>query len=125
MQHDHILKMFNFGLGPAPKSTQRTRTQAFKLKSRLICFISIAALPACKISAKILTISVVIAKLEYLTFDPLGGVKGGGVKKTLDTVMLIYRHLAIMVYSQKLLNIKVLMKCEDHHTKKANIGFAL
>ena len=37
---------------PPPKSTQRTRTQAFKLKSRLICFISIAALPACKISAK-------------------------------------------------------------------------
>ena len=56
------------------KSTQRTRTQAFKLKSHLICFISIAALPACKISAKILTIALVIAKLEYLTFDPLGGV---------------------------------------------------
>ena len=35
--------------------------------------------------------------------------------------MLIYRHLAIMVYSEKLLNIKALMKCEDHHTKKANI----
>ena len=32
--------------------------------------------------------------------------------------MLIYRHLAIMVYSEKLLNIKALMKCEDHHTKK-------
>ena len=39
--------------------------------------------------------------------------------------MLIYRHLAIMVYSEKLLKIKALMKCEDHHTKKANIGFAL
>ena len=35
-----------------PKSTQQARTQAFKLKSRLICFISIAALPECKISAK-------------------------------------------------------------------------
>ena len=32
--------------------------------------------------------------------------------------MLIYRHLAIMVYSEKLLNIKALMKYEDHHTKK-------
>ena len=31
--------------------------------------------------------------------------------------MLIYRHLAIMVYSEKLLNIIALMKCEDHHTK--------
>ena len=32
--------------------------------------------------------------------------------------MLIYRHLAIMVYSEKLLNIIALMKCADHHTKK-------
>ena len=37
---------------PPPKSTQGAQNQAFKLKSRLICFISIAALPACKISAK-------------------------------------------------------------------------
>ena len=37
---------------PPPKSTQGTRNQAFKLKFHLICFISIAALPACKISAK-------------------------------------------------------------------------
>ena len=27
-----------------------------------------------------LTIALVIAKFQYLTFDPLGGVKGGGVK---------------------------------------------
>ena len=32
--------------------------------------------------------------------------------------MLIYRHLAIMVCSEKLLNIIALMKCKDHHTKK-------
>ena len=37
---------------PPPKSTQKARTQALKLKSRLICFISIDALPVCKISAK-------------------------------------------------------------------------
>ena len=37
---------------PPPKSTQQPRTQAFKLKFLLICFISIAALPVCKISAK-------------------------------------------------------------------------
>ena len=37
---------------PRSKSTQQARTQAFKLKSRLICFISIAALPVCKLSAK-------------------------------------------------------------------------
>ena len=29
--------------------------------------------------------------------------------------MLIYRHWAIMVYSEKLLNIIALMKCEDYH----------
>ena len=83
MQHDHILKKFNFGLGPPPKSTPGARTHAFKLKSRLICFISIAALPTCKISAKILTIALVIAKFKYLTFDPLGAVKGGGKALTL------------------------------------------
>ena len=44
---------------------------------------------------KILTIALAIAKFEYLTFDPLGGVKGGGVN--FDTAMLTYRHLVIMV----------------------------
>ena len=73
-------KSLILALAPPPSSTQPAWTQAFKLKSRLTCFISIAALPACKISAKILTIALVIAKLKYLTFDPLGGVKGGGVK---------------------------------------------
>ena len=28
----------------------------------------------------LITIALVIAKLKYLTFDPLGEVKGGGVK---------------------------------------------
>ena len=32
--------------------------------------------------------------------------------------MLIYRHWAIIVYSEKLLNIIALMKCEDYNTKK-------
>ena len=76
-----------------------------------------------KFQQKILTIALVIAKFKYLTFDPLGGVKGGGVK--LSHCMLIYRHSVIMVYDEKLLNILALMKCEDHYTKKANIGFAL
>ena len=30
-----------------------------------------------KFQPKILTIALVIAKFKYLTFDPLGGVKGG------------------------------------------------
>ena len=59
---------------PPPKSTQQTRTQAFKLKSRLI---SIAALSAFKTTAKILTIALVIEKLKYLIFDPLGGGQRG------------------------------------------------
>ena len=80
MQHDHILKKkLILASAQPPKSIPGARTHAFKLKSRLICFISIAALPTCKISAKILTIALVIAK-KYLTFDPLRGVKGGGVK---------------------------------------------
>ena len=29
------------------------------------------------------------------------------------------------VDSEKLLNIKALVKCEDHHTQNANKGFAL
>ena len=65
---------------PPPKSTKGAPNQAFKLKSHLICFISIAALPACKILAKKIIIALVIAKFKYLTFDPLGGVNGGGVK---------------------------------------------
>ena len=33
-----------------------------------------------KFQQKILTIALVIVKLKYLSFDPLGGVKGGGVQ---------------------------------------------
>ena len=74
MQHDHILK--KMASVPPPKSASEAGTQAFKLKSYLICFISIAVLAACRISAKILTIVLVIAKFKYLTFDPSGGSKG-------------------------------------------------
>ena len=42
--------------------------------------------------------------------------KGWG--KSFDTAMLIYRHLAIMVYSEKWGDIIALRKCEDHYTKK-------
>ena len=65
---------------PLPKSIPGDRTHNFKLKYHLICFKSIAPLPACKISAKILTTALIIAKFRYLSFDPLGGVKGGGVQ---------------------------------------------
>ena len=58
---------------PPPQSTQ-----AFKLKSCLICFISIAPLPACKISEKNIDQLLCYSKFKYLAFDPLGG--GGGVK---------------------------------------------
>ena len=116
MQHDHILKKLILASAPPPKSTKGARNQAFKQKFCLICIISIAALLYAKFQQKILIIALVIAKFNYLIFDPLGGVKGGGVK--FDTAILIYSHLAIMVYSEKLLNIIALMKCEDHHTKK-------
>ena len=87
-------------------------------------FISIAALPTCKISAKnIDNCFSYIAKLRYLTFDPLGWVQGDEVK--VDTATLIYRHWAIMVYIEKLLNIIDLMKCEDYHTKKLTYRFCI
>ena len=54
---------------PPPKSTLEDRTKTFKLKSPLIRFVSIAALPACEISAKILTTASVFTKFYYLTFD--------------------------------------------------------
>ena len=102
---------------PSPKSTQQARTQAFKLKSCLICFISIAALPVCKISAKILTIALVIAKFKYLTFDPLGGVKRGW-GKTLTLPCLSTGTWQSWFNSEKLLYIMALMKSEGRHTKK-------
>ena len=40
-----------------------------------------------------------------------------GVGLNFDTVIVIYRHLAIIVYREKLFNIIALMKCEDHNTK--------
>ena len=65
---------------PPPESTQWARTLAFKLKSRLICFISMLLCLHAKLQQKILTIVLFFAKFKYLTFDPLGGVKVGGVK---------------------------------------------
>ena len=46
------------------------------------------------------------------------GENGGEKKKNPSANPVIYRHLAIMVYSEKSLNTIALMKCEDHHTKK-------
>ena len=60
-------KSLNLASAPPPKSTQWTQTQAFKLKSHLICFISIAALPVCKISAK--NINNCLSYCEILIFD--------------------------------------------------------
>ena len=71
-----------------------------------MCFISIVFRLHAKFQKKILTIALVIAKFR---------VKWGGVK--LDTAMLIYRHWAIIVHSEKLLNIIALMKYEDYHKK--------
>ena len=56
---------------PPPKSTQQTQTQAFKLKFRLLCFISIAALPACKISAKNIDNCLSYCEIEIFDLWPL------------------------------------------------------
>ena len=98
---------------PLPKSTPGDSTQAFKLKSCLICLISIAPLPACKISAKNIDNCLKLLQnlnIRPVTPDPLGQ----RVEVKSDAAMLIYRHWAIMVYSEKLLNITALRKCDDH-----------
>ena len=41
-----------------------------------------------------------------------------GWAKNFDTAILIYRHWAIMAYSEMLFNIIAMRKCEDHHTTK-------
>ena len=70
---------------PPPKSTQRTWTQAFKLKSRLICFISIAALPACKISAKNIINCYSYCEIKIFDLRPLRwGQRGWGKTLTLS-----------------------------------------
>ena len=50
---DPVLKKMNYDrLTLTPKSTQEGETQALDRKSRLICFIFIVTLSACKISVK-------------------------------------------------------------------------
>ena len=46
MQHGHIPKKLNFGLSSTPLCSHGDQTKSVKLKSHLICFISIVPLPA-------------------------------------------------------------------------------
>ena len=57
------------GLGPMPSNWNSVWYVSYLL---LLCLHA-------KFQQKILTIALVIAKFKHLTFDPLGGVKGGGV----------------------------------------------
>ena len=72
-----------------------------------------------KFQQEILIIALVIAKFNYLTFDPLGGGQRGWGKT------LTLPFLSTGFWQSWLLNIIALMKCKDHHTKKANICFSL
>ena len=65
----HSLSLPN-RLGPRPSNWNSVWYVSYLL---LLCLCA-------KFQQKILTIALVIAKFKYLTFDPLGGVKGGGVK---------------------------------------------
>ena len=58
------------GLGPRPSNWNPVWYVSYLL---LLCLHA-------KFQQKILVIDFVIATFKYLTFDPLGGVKGGGVK---------------------------------------------
>ena len=46
MQHDHIRKKLNLGLSSTPYVHPGDQIKGVKLKSHLICFISIVPLPA-------------------------------------------------------------------------------
>ena len=81
MQHDHILKKSNFGLGPHSLSPPKGSESGLQTEIPFDMF-HIYCCSACmqNFSKKILIIALVIVKFKYLTFDPLGGVKKGGVK---------------------------------------------
>ena len=72
MQHAHIPKKIILALIQPLSPSQVIGPRHSDKNPDLICFIYIAPLSACKI----LTTALVIAKFKYLTFDPLGGVKG-------------------------------------------------
>ena len=74
MQHDHILKKFNFGLGHTPhyKVHPADRTQVFKLSSRPICFIII----------------VPVHRAHYVS--PIGIHI---VKSVLEKTLILYSHI--------------------------------
>ena len=79
MQHDHFLKKVNFDLVIPPLSIRRGRTQAFDLKSRLICSIFIVRNFSKNID------NCVIATFKYLTFGPhLRGQVGGVIFQSLS-----------------------------------------
>ena len=70
MQHDHILKKLNFypRVPPTPKVHPVGPNKALKLKSGLICFISIVPLHACKILVKIIDcIIIAYSKSRVIT----------------------------------------------------------
>ena len=92
-------------------------TQAFELKSRLICFISIVPLSAWEISVKNID-NLVIAKFKYLTFDPTLGVK----KVSLSC--LSKGTWQIMTYREKLSDISFWEMWSSLH-KKANHSFCI
>ena len=69
---------------PPRKCTQRTLTQAFKLKFRLICFISIIALPSCIISVKNIDNRLSYCEIKIFDLWPLRwGQRGLGKTLTL------------------------------------------
>ena len=78
MQHDHILKKFNFGLGPTPEVHPRGSDPCVQTKIPFDMFHIYCCFAYMQnFSKKILTIALVIVKFKYLTFGPLGGGQRG------------------------------------------------
>ena len=80
MQHDHILKKFNFGLGPTPLAHPTDSDPGLQTEIPFDMF-HIYCCSACMQNiSKNINNCLSYCEIKIFDFDPLGGVKGGGVK---------------------------------------------
>ena len=113
-----ILKSLILASTP-PVRQPRGSDPGLKLKSCLICFIRIYCTAVYMQSVgKNIDYWLSYCNIIYLTFVLAIGVRGWG--KMFVTVMLIYRHWAIMVYSEKLSDI-IFGKRKVHYPQKADM----
>ena len=117
MPYDHISENYIFlATAQPPRSTQGTiQSLAFKTKILLDLAHTYCFSVCIHFSAKNIDNIFSYGQLKYLTFDPSQGIWGVGVNS--DTVVIIYRHWAIMAHSENLFETIILGKCEVPYTK--------